>query len=272
MFRTTSSSRREEASSLTTPETERPVSRGIACLGLLAIVLSIAITGSAPEALRPEFGEFRLAILVQRSMSSEFLFDGYVCSGVELKGWVVTASHCLEGREAESSIDVVLDVADLCQTGSIVQVEKVVDVWWPVRDDLEKQDVVLLRLESGAEFPPDGLFVSPPFVGEGYVAGFSAEYPNGVVSCDRRLTKAVLLESRACREQLPGSGFDDHAEVCAELDQDFCVGGSGSPLLVNDSLIGVMSWGIGCGEGYPVAFALIPPREVFWSGESNGGP
>jgi secreted trypsin-like serine protease len=71
-----------------------------------------------------------------------------------------------------------------------------------------------------------------------------------------------VLDADLCADTI-GHAFDEESMVCAVPDvpgHDTCVGDSGGPILIGSTLddaaiLGVVSWGRGCGAGVPGAYA-----------------
>lgn len=67
-----------------------------------------------------------------------------------------------------------------------------------------------------------------------------------------------LVDGMICTKNSVGSGS--------------CIGDSGGPLVSNNTLIGVVSWSVGCGDGYPTIYTSVA-SEIDWLNEamSNDG-
>jgi secreted trypsin-like serine protease len=180
---------------------------------------------------------------------------------------VLTAAHCAAGQSPDS-VRVVAGREDK-QSEEGAELE-VVDIW--IHPDFASadrgDDVALLTLGQKTELTP--LPLAGPDDTALYEEGVPAEaYGWGRVSeqgsPSRRLLGVVLpLTSDAtCATAYPQ--FDPLAMVCAgEPDGgvDTCQGDSGGPLVAEGKLIGVTSWGEGCGRpGKPGVYARVSTYE-----------
>ncbi|KAG7386620.1 hypothetical protein PHYBOEH_008620 [Phytophthora boehmeriae] len=129
-------------------------------------------------------------------------------------------------------------------------------------------DFALVKLEKPSKFTPvklpaaDGSDIKPGAYST--VMGWGqTTYPNGTFSHELQRVSVELWENYDCAHVLD---IVD-TEVCAGGDagKDSCTGDQGSPLIVektagdaDDVLVGVSSWGYGCGEaGYPGVYSRV---------------
>ncbi|MFF7788017.1 trypsin-like serine protease [Streptomyces sp. NPDC007991] len=94
--------------------------------------------------------------------------------------------------------------------------------------------------------------------GWGDVSG-AGEYPNSL-----RAARVRVLPDALCEEAYPGGAdgvYDARSMLCAgeaEGGRDACQGDSGGPLVAQGRLIGLVSWGIGCGRaGNPGVYMRV---------------
>lgn len=125
-------------------------------------------------------------------------------------------------------------------------------------------DFLVLELEKASSFPPvalakaDGSDVASG--GNATVMGWGAVAQGGVQSNELLRVDVPIVNNTACAKVLDV----DDTMLCAggKLDMDSCQGDSGGPLILEqaaeDVLIGVVSWGNGCGRaGYPGVYARV---------------
>ncbi|RLN97142.1 hypothetical protein BBJ28_00026849 [Nothophytophthora sp. Chile5] len=125
-------------------------------------------------------------------------------------------------------------------------------------------DFLVLELETASSFPPvavakaDGSDVAAG--GNATVMGWGATSQGGEQSDVLLRVDVPLVNSTACAKVLDV----DATMLCAGglADMDSCQGDSGGPLIIegdeSDVLVGVVSWGNGCGlAGYPGVYARV---------------
>lgn len=86
------------------------------------------------------------------------------------------------------------------------------------------------------------------------VYGWGDTTGNGAYPLGLRAARVSVLPDRACRRSYPGRGepaYRADTMLCAgdpDGGHDACQGDSGGPLVADGRLIGVVSWGNGCGQ------------------------
>lgn len=188
--------------------------------------------------------------------------------------WVLTAGHCVVGRNA-SSFTVTEGVDNLKVGGRKIVVDRVV-LHEDYVDGPPRNDIALLHLASRAQSPSQALMgaaLAKRLVRAGAIstlAGFGLTTVQPIAgehtgSASKRLMQVDLpvVERPKCRGILagvfnePSSKFDflDDSVVCAgdpaRGGRDACNGDSGGPLTMDVRRrrvqAGVVSWGPGCG-------------------------
>ncbi|GMF14139.1 unnamed protein product [Phytophthora lilii] len=129
-------------------------------------------------------------------------------------------------------------------------------------------DVAVLTLEKASKFKPvrlpaaDGSDITPNMWAT--VMGWGdTSYPNGTTSDILLSVQLPLWENVDC---VPLFNIDE-TMVCAGgvADKDSCIGDTGGPLIkekgkgdADDILIGLVSWGSGCGQqSVPAVYSLV---------------
>ncbi|WBB62631.1 serine protease [Streptomyces sp. WMMC500] len=263
----------------------RPRLRSLAA-AVVAVLLPPAVLGQAPPAaadgvvvggrpVRIADSPWTVALTSRKLFGDER--SGQFCAGVLVSRRVVlTAAHCL-GEETlgvhwskAGDLSVVAGRGDLASTaGEEFAIER---VW--VNPDYDgwtnAGDLAVLRLKRPApagrflklaKKPDDPAYApgSPARVyGWGDTAG-DARYPTTLHAAD-----VEVLPDAACERAYPGSRDGRYlaaSMVCAGLmrgGRDACQGDSGGPLVVRGRLVGLVSWGEGCGErGRPGVYTRI---------------
>ncbi|MGC9379003.1 S1 family peptidase [Streptomyces sp. MH13] len=201
---------------------------------------------------------------------------GQFCGGVAVgRTTVLTAAHCLGEEVLGSPPEQVRDLRVIAGRTDLLSDQgrevPVRDVWVnPAHDDVTNAgDFAVLTL---SEALPAGSVIGMAAAGDpAYGSGTGAlvygwgdasgtgDYANGL-----RAARVRVLPDARCERAYPGS--DDgryHAGtmLCAGEDaggRDACQGDSGGPLVAQGRLIGLVSWGSGCGRpGSPGVYTRV---------------
>ncbi|MGW6542990.1 S1 family serine peptidase [Streptomyces massasporeus] len=216
---------------------------------------------------------------------------GQFCGGVAVgRSTVLTAAHCLDedvlggppGRVRD--LKVIAGRTDLL-SGRDGQEVTVRDTWVnPAYDGVSNAgDFAVLTLAEPLQGDP---VISMAADGDpAYTAGESAtvygwgdtsgagEYPDSL-----RAARVSVLPDALCEEAYPGGSdgtYDATSMLCAgeaEGGRDACQGDSGGPLVAQGRLIGLVSWGIGCGRaGNPGVYMRVSDimRTLGWARASG---
>ncbi|WP_165989609.1 serine protease [Streptomyces sp. YIM 98790] len=187
---------------------------------------------------------------------------GHFCGGVVIgTRTVLTAAHCLIPRPARD-LRVIVGRADLTDTGGGREVA--VEAFWTNPDYDPRThfgDLGLLVLAeplpghhvlplAGRDDPAYAAGTTAQVLGWGDVRG-DGSYPDGL-----RAAEVFLLDDERCARAYADSAETGHgrfspgAMVCAGRrggGADSCQGDSGGPLVARGRLVGLVSWGTGCG-------------------------
>ncbi|XP_036923980.1 complement C1r subcomponent isoform X2 [Sturnira hondurensis] len=188
--------------------------------------------------------------------------------------WILTAAHTLypkgQNTQANASIDVFLgdiNVEEIMKRGN--HPVRRVSIHPSYRKDEAHNfegDIALLELESSVTLGPNLLPICLPdnetFYEKGrmgYVSGFGITEEK--LTDHLRYVRLPVAERTACSRWLQGQKTNDifsENMFCAgdlTVKQDSCQGDSGGVFAVRDRdgrwvATGIVSWGIGCGQGY----------------------
>ncbi|MEU0177520.1 serine protease [Streptomyces massasporeus] len=217
---------------------------------------------------------------------------GQFCGGVAVgRSTVLTAAHCLDedvlggppGRVRD--LKVIAGRTDLL-SGSGGQ-EVIVRHTWvnPAYDGVSNAgDFAVLTLAEPLQGDPvigmaadgDPAYTAGEIAtvyGWGDTSG-AGEYPDAL-----RAARVRVLPDAMCEEAYPGGSdgtYDATSMLCAgeaEGGRDACQGDSGGPLVAQGRLIGLVSWGIGCGRaGNPGVYMRVSEimRTLGWARASGG--
>ncbi|GAA2122946.1 serine protease [Streptomyces synnematoformans] len=269
----------------------------------VAVLLPSAVLGQAPPAaadgvvvggqpVRIDDSPWTVALTSRKRFGDER--SGQFCAGVLVsREAVLTAAHCLAEETLGVHWSKVGDLAVVAGRGDLTSTagkEFGIERVW-VNPDYDSWtnagDVAVLYLDRPAATgrslrlaakPDDPVYEpgSPARVyGWGETRG-DAGYPTTLHAAD-----IEVLPDAVCERAYPGSSEGRYAAesmVCAGLmrgGRDACQGDSGGPLVVRGRLVGLVSWGQGCGEkGRPgvytrISAAVATVRDAAGSGEPS---
>jgi secreted trypsin-like serine protease len=232
-------------------------------VALVTAGLVVAAASSRKDAAAPYDGVV-VAIVPTVTPPGDY-FNGFICAGVVLDPTtVMTAAHCLTLARG-APLDVVYGISNLCKPSgqenriSAIRASAISGYSGPGRS----RDVALLslrrmiRLRTPVSTDPN--LSAPPIL-----VGWGSSYLGGVPQCKRWISRGTAFSPAQCEQQLTAvtnAHFSPASEMCVGLRPDSCQGGSGSPLIKVDGstvhLLGVLSWGVGCGRGYPAVVASV---------------
>ncbi|WP_243088425.1 serine protease [Streptomyces sp. 891-h] len=214
--------------------------------------------------------------------------SGQFCGGAVVgPRTAVTAAHCLSrevlGADPAQVDDlrVITGRGDLTSTaGKEIPVESS-----KVNPDYDSRtnrgDIAVLRLASPV---PQGSVIPMAHRGDpAYRAGTPASVygwgdttGRGNYATTLHAARVKVLPEADCKKAYPGSvegTYDPVTMMCAGLKQggrDACQGDSGGPLVAQGKLVGLVSWGIGCGEpGKPGVYTRISATESVVQGQNG---
>lgn len=228
---------------------------------LIAIKTSYAaFLGIVPASAGRIVGGFTIDITkVPYQVSIQTTDGDHYCGGTLIRDNIVlTAGHCVKFSSNPKDVRVYLGSTDRTQGGIAIQAQKL-----KYHEDFEgfparamKNDIALIRLSESAPLsenisviavathdPPAGSIALATGWGKLNEADYDFEIPTEL--------QGVYLEMisiATCRAAYGADLVQDH-NICAySTGKDACQGDSGGPIVVDDILVGIVSWGIGCAE------------------------
>ncbi|MGP8298638.1 serine protease [Streptomyces inhibens] len=263
-----------------------------AALGALALALALPTSAAADEAViggKPvalSRSPWAVALASHDRFGAQR--SGQFCGGVLVgHSTVVTAAHCLSKEvlgvpwRQVRDLRVVIGRDNL--TGGGGQELKPAKVWVNPRYDswTNEGDMAVLTLDKpvpNRPIPLAGRHDSAYQPGSrATVYGWGDTTGGGSYASRLRSAHVNVLRDEVCARAYPGNAdgkYRPRSMVCAgepEGGRDACQGDSGGPLVVRGRLVGLVSWGTGCGRAgspgvYTRASALLPAVSAHGAG------
>uniref|UniRef100_A0A1I8PNU7 Peptidase S1 domain-containing protein n=1 Tax=Stomoxys calcitrans TaxID=35570 RepID=A0A1I8PNU7_STOCA len=186
----------------------------------------------------------------------------HICGASVLNdAWAITAAHCVHDVELKPKM-ITLRMGSRYRTkgGLIVPVTQIYN--HPnYNAETMNFDVALLKV-SDRSFRRNDLPVKPiklPTFSAtmsdnmaAIVSGWGHQSSSlHILSAELKYTTVYTVDQTACNKSLSAHGGITNAMFCAAArNTDACQGDSGGPIQRNGTLIGLVSWGIGCADPY----------------------
>lgn len=206
------------------------------------------------------------------------------CGGSILApGWVVTAAHCIDANYDATNYEVLSGTDNLkSETPRSQVLEYIVHPQWrlPGNKNRYDNDIALLRINPSTPLAGKPIRLAPPTTKleslTVLVTGWGVtEYQPSGTALLQMVTVPWVSES-TCNAEKAYDGTVTEWMFCAgEYKKDTCQGDSGGPasVVINGRrlLIGIVSWGIGCGERDKYGVYTRLPAYSDWIREKTGG-
>lgn len=222
--------------------------------------------------------------LIRRGWSTS---SGQFCGGTVIdRSWILTAAHCVNDPESgwfpsPSQVDVLVGSQSLTGGGTrIPAVEFRVHPGW--NRSLIRNDVALIRLDRPV---PDGTPLQPiaptgpapaagtieTAAGWGDQADQAGNYPTQLRHVD-----LYAQSPSGCKSYFDtlfqASYFDTTSQICGWASgKGTCQGDSGGPVYAGGIQVGIVSWGVVCGQD-PSVFARVSTFSTWIRWQVRYGP
>jgi hypothetical protein len=258
------------------------VSTQPACVAALDVD-SAGIDGTVVDEAKAIVGGANTTIEQQPWQVSVQQYGSHFCGGsIIAPTWVLTAQHCVEGLSADGLAVVAgatrLSRATDGQTRGVARI-----VRFPgYRSPEYGRDVALLQLTAPLSF--NARVAAIPLAADadraaeagviGTVSGWGTTRSGGTTTPDQLKAADVPVLGMAQAQQVYGGTLTSDQLAAGRAGHDSCQGDSGGPLSASTPrgrvLIGVVSWGYGCGDAdYPGLYARVTSY-TSWIAETTG--
>ncbi|XP_018359333.1 PREDICTED: trypsin-3-like [Trachymyrmex cornetzi] len=178
----------------------------------------------------------------------------HVCSGAFIhESWIMTAASCVFSVKS-SMVSVRVGSSYTSKDGDVLEIDKIV-----MHESFDKyvylNDIALMKLKSPAEFGEKLLPIGLPEnekLQDGthcVVTGWNRTRGTSSPSGAQLATAAVaIVNQRTCEAMMPSYKPLSEDMLCANATRpsERCQGDLGAPLVSEQMLIGILSYGLGC--------------------------
>jgi len=198
---------------------------------------------------------------------SMLLNGRHVCGGSLINDeWIITAAHCVAGNTNRNAYRILFGVHDrLGQEAWVISrnVQRIV-IHPQYSSSRFLNDIALMQLSTKVEpyteyyMPVCFPSIDQTFANQtGYTVGWGAQSYGGTITRYLMEVATRIVDDNECRKRYSTNMINTNTQICSGGNKTgACQGDSGGPFIVADptrggryTLAGLISWGIGCGDG-----------------------
>jgi secreted trypsin-like serine protease len=227
--------------------------KGIAITAGIATTVAVAVLVSVIRSPGQPAKQNQVVAIIDARVAASTLIPGYICAGVQVsRDKILTAAHCVDQVPIDA-LRVVLGGPDLCAESAGMDLVHVNHV--SVADPHTapwKGDVAVLTFAMDRESAVFSDLGQRPSSGSAVRAyGWAGGSLSADSICIPRPVDLKVIADDQCAIALgdTSSRYDRSTSFCAVgVSANTCHGDSGGPVysLANNSLVGIVSWGVGC--------------------------
>ncbi|XP_037049006.1 chymotrypsin-1-like [Bradysia coprophila] len=194
-------------------------------------------------------------------MCSLQFFSSHNCGCAILSSkFVITAAHCVWGRFPKQ-LRILVGTNNLKGNGDYYSVTRIIEHEKFIMF-AHAYDIAVVEVDGPISFndkvQPIKYSTREPTHGSlAQLTGWGRIRIGGPLPDQLQVINMPVVSTVACREILGSDVHDSHICAFAEDGRGACYADSGSPLVFDNEIIGIVSFGRPCARGYPDAFAKI---------------
>lgn len=193
--------------------------------------------------------QFPFEVSIRRRFCDVCAFEHYCSGTIYSNNVIITAASCVKDAVVPKIHVIAGTSKRTAHEGQIYLVDKI------TKHEDDEVDLALLHLSFPIKFNDVTIAAAklasevPPAGKKAVVAGWGQVRENVFnFEEDIKAVQLPIMDLKVCQEKYFWTKVRD-SEICAGFEQggvDACRGDAGSPLLVNNEVVGIVSWGYGC--------------------------